>query len=48
MVDFDKVNVSWYIIPSAFILTVVYVPVLVHFSLEIPPCLEEEFLQCFI
>ena len=34
-----------YIIASAFMVSVFYVPILVHFSLDISPSLEEQFLQ---
>ena len=46
MADFEQVNLRWVYIAPTFMVSVVYVPILVHFSLEIPPSLEEQFLQC--
>ena len=35
-------------IASAFMVSVVCVPILAHFSLDIPPSLEEQFLQFLV
>ena len=37
-----------YAIASAFMVSVVCVPILAHFSLDIPPSLEEQFLQFLV
>ena len=38
-----------YIIAFAFfMISFVYIPILVHFSLDMPPSLEKQFLQCLV